>query len=254
MFVLNSDWLIGMLEKSSTKPELRILNLFDILNDWCAAPGINKVFLSELLETETPNELITFITQQAEQIKANAPSALAYQIVFLAKTALASKLSTNSDDVLSHAKATAKALIKAQREKEKIPLANILNINKKWPAYLTLSLIVVGLVIANMLAIEDKPSSTSISTNSNRLMQPVKEFSNNPKHTADMYASLETMRGGDCQFIEALQIPDADKKIYLENVVGGQVPTSFHEQVVAKKYMQQIRCNYTPMLMRSSTH
>jgi len=61
----------------------------------------------------------------------------------------------------------------------------------------------------------------------------------NPKHTADLYASIETMRGGDCQFIEALQIPDADKKIYLENVVAGQVPTNAHDQMIAQKYMQK---------------
>ena len=64
----------------------------------------------------------------------------------------------------------------------------------------------------------------------------------------------ETMRGGDCQYIEALQIPDADKKIYLENVVGGQVPTNAHDQMIAEHYMQKIRCNYTPMLMKDSTN
>jgi len=65
------------------------------------------------------------------------------------------------------------------------------------------------------------------------------DVAGNPKETADMYASIETMRGGDCQYIEALQIPDADKKIYLENVVGGQVPTNVHDQLIAQHYLQK---------------
>ena len=80
------------------------------------------------------------------------------------------------------------------------------------------------------------------------------DVASNPKETADMYASIETMRGGDCQYIEALQIPDADKKIYLENVVGGQVPTNVHDQLIAQHYLQKIRCNYTPMLMKNSAN
>lgn len=84
--------------------------------------------------------------------------------------------------------------------------------------------------------------------------QAQRRCTGNPKQTAEMFASIETMRGGDCQYIEALQIPDADKKIYLENVVGGQVPSNVHDQLIAQHYLQKIRCNYTPMLMKNSTN
>lgn len=255
MSILNSDWLIKMLEKSSKKPELRILNLFDILNDWCTAPSIEKDFLSEFNHANEPSKLIAFLTQQAQETKAAAPSMLADQIVFLAKTALVTQLSTNSADALRHAKATAQALIKAQCEKEKISLLMLFKSNKR-PAYAGLGLILIGLMVGSSLALGQKPSTSIIDTSTSQLTQLPKEIASdpNPKLTADMYASLETMRGGDCQFIEALQIPDADKKIYLENVVGGQVPNSLHDQVVAQKYMQKIRCNYTPMLMQNSTN
>ena len=80
------------------------------------------------------------------------------------------------------------------------------------------------------------------------------QVTSDPKLTADMYASLETMRGGDCRFIEALMIPEADKKVYVENVIGGQVPVTLHDQMIAQRYIQKIRCNYTPMLMQNSTN
>ena len=253
MSILNSDWLIKMLEKSSKKPELRILNLFDILNDWGTAPSIEKDFLSEFSQANAPSKLIAFLTQQAQQTKADAPSILADQIVFLAKTALVTQLSTNSTDTLHHAKTTAQALIKAQCEKEKTSLLDLFKANKR-PAYAGLGLIVLGAMIGSSLALGQKPSATIIDTSSSQLIQLPKGIAGDPKLTADMYASLETMRGGDCRFIEALLIPESDKKIYVENVVGGQAPTNLHDQLVAQRYIQKIHCNYTPMLMRNSTN
>ena len=38
--ILNSEWLIKMLEKSSQTPHGRLLSLFDILEDWLDAPNV----------------------------------------------------------------------------------------------------------------------------------------------------------------------------------------------------------------------
>ena len=40
MDILNSNWLIKMLEKSSQTPHGRLLSLFDILEDWLNAPNV----------------------------------------------------------------------------------------------------------------------------------------------------------------------------------------------------------------------
>ena len=60
-------------------------------------------------------------------------------------------------------------------------------------------------------------------------------------------------RNGTCQFPEALQIPDKDKSIYLENVVGGKIPTNLGDLAIANTYLEKVRCNYTPMLMAHSS-
>ena len=40
MDILNSDWLVNMLKKSSGTPHGRLLSLFEILEDWLNAPNI----------------------------------------------------------------------------------------------------------------------------------------------------------------------------------------------------------------------
>ena len=67
-----------------------------------------------------------------------------------------------------------------------------------------------------------------------------------------MYAQFDQMRTGTCQFPEAIQIPDQDKAVYLENVVGGKLPTNLTDLATANKYLAKVRCNYTPMLMAKS--
>lgn len=253
MQILDSVWLIKMLEKSGTRPEVRILSLFEILADWSTAPNFKESFLADLNNYTEPALLLEYLTQQSQQTKAAAPRMLAEQIILLAKISLTTQLTTNNGNALRHAKETAKALIKAQCEKEKTPLQQHFNFNKPY-AYAGAALAVVALMVGSVLLLKQKPDGELSQINIQADTNLKNQVTSDPKLTADMYASLETMRGGECQFIEALQIPDADKKIYLENVVGGQVPTNLHDQMIAQRYIQKIRCNYTPMLMQNSTN
>ena len=72
------------------------------------------------------------------------------------------------------------------------------------------------------------------------------------QEAAAMYARYEQMRNGTCQFPEAIQIPDKDKTVYLENVVGGKIPTNLNDLAIANSYLEKVRCNFTPMLMANS--
>lgn len=253
MQILDSNWLIKMLEKSGNSPETRILSLFEILADWSTAPHLKEGFLADLNDSVEPVLLLEYLNQQAQQTKAAAPRMLAEQIVLLAKISLTSQLTANNGDALRHAKETAKALIKAQCEKEKTPLKDYFNFNKQL-TYASLAFTMVALIVGSMLLFKQKPDSDLTRLNTHAEAHLNDKVTSDPKLTADMYASLETMRGGDCRFIEALMIPEADKKVYVENVVGGQVPTTLHDQMIAQRYIQKIRCNYTPMLMQNSTN
>jgi hypothetical protein len=253
MSILNSVWLINMLKKSGGTPEMRMLKLFEIIADWSEAPHFKESLLADLNDDAEPTLLLAYLTQQAEQTKAAAPSVLAEQLVLLTKLSLTSQLNTNNENTLRHAKETASALIKAQCEKERIPLGQRFNLNGK-QAYLGLAFATMVLMVGAAMLFKQKsdgsPNQITVQADAHLSNQ----VSSDPKLTADMYASLETMRGGDCRFIEALMIPEADKKVYLENVVGGQVPNSLHDQMIAQRYIQKIRCNYTPMLMQNSTN
>ena len=73
-----------------------------------------------------------------------------------------------------------------------------------------------------------------------------------PEQTATLFATLEQMRKGNCQFPEALQLPDSYKAIYIENILGGNVSSKVADQKIIMQILQKVRCNYTPMLMENS--
>lgn len=251
MQILNSDWLIKMLAKSGSTPETRMLSLFDILGDWLDAPQIRDSITQE--PSASPSLLLQYLTNQAKAAHAAMPEMLAEQIIFLVTSALKDHQEAKSAS-LQHAKQVAIALISAQREKQE----STFKLNKP-SLYAATAVLLSGIAIGALLFHHQSIKETTIARSQiapsmlNQI-EVAKVSAENPKKTAELYASIETMRGGDCQFIEALQIPDVDKKIYLENVVGGQAPTNAHDQMIAQRYMQKIRCNYTPMLMKNSTN
>ena len=197
--------------------------------------------------------MIEYLRQQARQTRAAAPEMLAEQVALLAKISLKSQLTTNNSEALRHAKETANALIKAQHEKERTPLKDYFQV-KRGPAFMGFALTAILLLVGATVLFKQKPEGSFNQLNTQAEVHLKNQATSDPKLTADMYASLETMRGGDCRFIEALMIPEADKKVYVENVIGGQVPVTLHDQMIAQRYIQKIRCNYTPMLMQNSTN
>ena len=74
MDILNSDWLLAMLEKSSGKASQRLLNLFDILGDWLQAPHIREHLKRDNRSAvETPAALLQYLTEQGRTLRAAAP-------------------------------------------------------------------------------------------------------------------------------------------------------------------------------------
>ncbi len=248
--ILNSDWLIKMIQKSGKKPDLRILNAFDILSDWIAAPSIAQHIQSDELEKIHPQKLLRYLSEESHAAGAINPDTLAQQVVFLMLSGLRDELRKPESKALYHAKCATKALIKAQREKEN-PLIKI----KRPAIYMSLGILFGVALIGALIASHNETTIQAIvqiqaSTANENITE--QDMPANPKATADLFATYETMRSGDCQYIEALQIPEADKKVYLENVVAGNVPTNAQDQLIAQKYIQKIRCNYSPMLMKNS--
>lgn len=250
MDILNSNWLIQMLKKTGQTPQAHLLSLFDILDDWTNAPGVGEQF--EFGRPEDNASLLqTYLSLEAAKAGAALPEMLATQLYFMALSATQEKLQGNNQAGLQHAKSAADALITAQTKKEfRIARSS---------AYAIAASFIGALVIAGSLFILNKQTSE---TNQPQLatLAPVVEqlkVSNRliatPEKTAALFAQIEQMRHGNCQLIEALQLPDSYKKIYFENIVLGQISTVPSEQIIVRELLQKIRCNYTPMLMENST-
>ncbi len=254
MDIFDSPWLIHMLTKSSKTPQGRLLNLFDILEDWLLAPNLQKT--SEFSYQPSPI-LVNYCTEQAKSLGAENPSVLAEHIVLIAHSAALQALEHPSSNSLMHAKKAAAALIQAQTQK-----AGVYQKLKQSPpityaiAASILMMIGVGAMWLPTVIYAEKTELQTARIAASEAQAAKKTAPENKAITAieasKMYAKYELMRQGTCQFPEALQIPDKHKAIYLENVVGGKLPADLDDLAIANDYLEKIRCNYTPMLMATS--
>ena len=252
MDIFNSPWLIKMLAKSSKSPRQRLLNLFDILDDWLKAPNFEK---TATLHSISNRLLITYCIDQAIAIGAENPDILAEHIVLIAHSAAQQAIEQPESSSLLHAKKAAQALIQAQTQKTGI----LVSIRESRPAVYGIAasmLILIGAAIiwAPMLMNKQAQLAQQSEQIENTLTTSL-STQNKPLTAIDasrMYAKYEQMRQGTCQFPEALLIPDKHKSIYLENVVGGKVPTDLDDLSIANFYLEKVRCNFTPMLMAVS--
>jgi hypothetical protein len=238
-----------MLNKASKTPKKRLLSLFHILDDWSNAPGINlKIDLNKPFSNNSAMQI--YLSLEAAKAGAALPEALASQLYFMAISATQEKLQGNNEAALQHAKNVAEAVINAQTKKE-------FHIAKS-SAYAIAASFVGIFIITGSLFIFNASESNNDTPNvasSAPLTKPA--FANagliaSPEKTAALVAQIEQMRHGECQLLEALQLPDSYKKVYFENIVLGQISTVPSEQKLVRELLDKIRCNYTPALMAKS--
>jgi hypothetical protein len=259
MDILDSDWLISMLKKSSSTPHGRLLSLFEILEDWLNAPNIADQIKASKVTASNSHQLQDYLTIEAAKAGAAMPEMLASQLYFMAISAAQERLQANNRTGFSHAKSAANALIIAQTKQE-------FHISKSTAYGIAASflgvLVVAGALYSNQNA--GQPNIQSLNQVAEKNVasnMPIQaaipqlvsaENMADPQQTAALMAQVELMRHGNCQLIEAIQLPDQYKGIYLNMVVNGQVSTDPREQKIAFALLKQTRCNYTPMLMANS--
>lgn len=254
MDIFNSPWLIDMLAKSSKTPQGRLLGLFDVLNDWLKAPNFEQATVT--LGAPSPG-LINYCIEQAKSLGAENPELLAEHIVLIAQNAARHAVVQPESNSLIHAKKVAQALIQAQTQKTSI-VASVKQSRSALYGIAASMVLLIGAAtiwgpmfmhsrtaqaqIAQQVIINNAAMNTA--TNQNKTLTAI--------DASRMYAKYEQMRQGTCQFPEALQIPDKHKSIYLDNVVGGKLPTDLADLSIANFYLEKVRCNFTPMLMAAS--
>jgi hypothetical protein len=259
MDILNSDWLIKMLDKSSQTPRGRLLGLFDILEDWLdapnVAPSIREQLNGQFYKPKNAKLLQDYLSAEATKAGAAMPEMLANQLYFMVISAINERLQANSHQdsghaAFNHAKSAAKALISAQTTTE-------FYVAKPTAYAIAASFIAVLVVAGSLLMLNLNQTSKIQQTATTKPLTPpalaVSTLSASPEHTAALMAQLELMRHGNCQLIEAIQLPDNVKSIYINMIVNGQISTDTQEQKIAMELLKKTRCNYTPMLMANST-
>lgn len=251
MEIFDSPWLINMLAKCSSSPQGRLLGLFDILHDWLKAPHVDQ---ADVTLGATNPLLISFCREQARLLRADNPELLAEHIILIAQNAARHAISQPESNSLLHAKKVALALIQAQTQKPGMS-ARIKNSRTAFYGVAASMIIMIGAGVIwaptlmhqqslQMQTSAQNEISTDTATNQNKALTAI--------DASRMYAKYEQMRQGTCQFPEVLQIPDKHKSIYLENVVGGKLPTDLEDLSIANFYLEKVRCNFTPMLMAAS--
>lgn len=247
MDILSSSWLIKMLEKTGKTPKVRLLSLFDILDDWAEAPGISEQIKQNPISDS--DALKAYLSLEAAKAGAVLPEMLGAQLHMMAISALQEKVIGENKAGLAHAKSAAEALIAAQTNKEfHIARSSV---------YAIAASFIGALIIASSLFYYNRPDLTANNLVKAETQATTKQVSNNvkasPQSTVALMQQIEQMRHGNCRLLEAIQLPDEHKSVYFQNIVLGQISTDPQEQALVKELLGKIRCNYSPMLMKKST-
>ncbi len=235
-----------MLKKSGKTPEARLLNLFNVLDDWSEAPGISKQFKSN--NDGGAKDLKAYLSLEAAQAGAALPEMLATQLHMMAISALQEKVIGNNQAGLAHAKSAAEALIKVQTKKE-------FHIARSSVYAVAASFIGIVVVVGSLFYYNQPPTQNVAklaSTKTKLTIKPVVATAS-PQSTFALMKQIEQMRDGNCRLLEAIQLPDQYKSVYFQNIVLGQISTDLEEQKLVRRLLDKIRCNYSPMLMKKST-
>ncbi len=226
MDILNSSWFLRMLKKAGATPRERLLALFDILADWIDAPHMReKIELGEVngeIHSDHPQAFLEYLIAQATASGAQEPDSLAQQLYFLAMSMLQEELRSPGCAASQHAKQVAQALIQAQTEKRRF--------TSKRSAYAMVASLFFVAGIASMQLFNTVDSFSNKASTPTHMVAvtpadlvsaaKAKSVEASPEQTAALFAVIEQMRKGECQYPEALQLPDSQKAVYLTSVVG----------------------------------
>ncbi len=244
----SADTLIQQIQQAPIDNAQNLLTLFDVLDKVANDPTVTVEPLNIFTDAFT-----TFYLQQAQKTTAENPDSLAAHLLLIAQKALMDQLSGDESQSLHHAKTVAQALVQSQCKPAQPRPIRI--VKRHW---FTLAASVFVCSIAGWYGwtayqVQNQPkmaNPTITHSASNTYLSP-KEITAN--QASEMYQKFEMMRKGSCRYLEAIQIPDEHKAVYIENVIGGKLPKNLKDLALANAYLEKIQCSYTPMLMKKST-
>lgn len=240
--MLHSDWLLNMLDKTGHTPRERVLALFDILQDWTTAPGLQHGD-DTVRWTGTADALLRYLTQQLTALQLEAPDSLAAQIYFLALGALRSAAVDERTLAFAQARQAAAILLDAQRA-------------QRAPRRLTVGMAAIAasafvLIATLWLVAYHQPAHrmTPLATAADIVPSTPTLAGNSPDQVVALHASLERLRSGVCQYPQALMLAPEARAVLLENVVQGAMPADADQLRTTRLLIQKVECYYPPVAM-----
>ncbi len=245
----NADQLTQQIETTPSNKAQNLLALFDALDAAAQDTTIKLDPLSIFTDAFT-----AFYLKQAKLTTAENPDSLAAHLLLIAQKALMDQLSGRESESLHHAKTVAAALIQSQCKPE--PAKPVRMVKRHWftMAASVVVISIVGWFGWSQYAIQkQQPTLATNSVNPKTLATPTAITAITANQASEMYQKFEMMRNGTCRYLEAIQIPDEHKAVYIENVMSGKLPKNLKDLAIANAYLEKIQCSYTPMLMKKST-
>lgn len=238
MQILASGWLRQMAQKAGTTPLARMLALFDILQDWVAAPGVRQSLLDAASDSAGRSELKAFIAHLAVAAGAADAEALASQLDSMLLGALREALRNPDGQALAHARLAAERLIASQM-RSRVPLRGVMAVSATALAIMLL----LPVFVFNL----KQPAALVVSTPAALARTP---DALNPDQVAAVYHMHDKIRAGECGYPQALMLPPEQRAVYMENVVSGNgndlQPATL---VLVNQLYQRVECYYPPAAM-----
>jgi len=239
--MLNSEWLLRMLEKSSASPHGRLLAMFDIVSDWVDAPNMRHGFAIG----QENGRLLDFLARQAKKSGAEQPEELARQLHFMLLGAVNDELRSPRTGALSAARQAAAVLLQAQLPARRTHLKSA-----ALAASMAALLLSAGLLSMHDNTVEKSlaPPPASVQRVRFAAIAPPRG-STSPDQIASLYRSLAQIRKGECNYPHALMLPAELRGIYIDNVVKGEIPSENVDARQVSMLVKQVECYYPPVAM-----
>lgn len=219
MELLNSSWLLQMIDDSAKKPAEKLLSIYSCLNTWLMAPGVREPF-TKAYSTEVPlamtcSVLNAHLIKLAIEAKIPNPTVYVSQMFILLQGAIAVEIQNPGSGALLKARDAAEAVLYAVTPKPKAQIKQTLLIGSTVVSAVSLCLFIY------MMPINTNASGVPLAQTVEPPPQIQMPSVISPDLVGRVMALKEHFDAGNCPAPQLLTIPQDQVVAYL-NVVNSR--------------------------------
>jgi hypothetical protein len=214
MEILNSSWLLRMLENGGSKPSEKLLSLFSCLETWLGAPGIRERFVADFKPDPMLNQrcpaLTARLTELATQARISRPEVFVAQMLILLQGALTEEVRNPGLGALNAARVAARAILEDAIQRPALKPA------WKWSGAAVASILIgmAGYLVGSQIAVESAADSYQTAYNKAMLeSSPI-----NPDLIAKVMALQAEINAGHCPAPQLFAMPQDQAAAYMDMI------------------------------------